>query len=87
MIAHDSVLIGRRQVSGAAAQYLLAHRASLKLHPYIEVTTPVMETEVSPDGRILVVEHEYEKHTPEQHRKLEDRQSNMGSRLPPRTPR
>ena len=32
---------------------------SLKLHPYIEVATPVLETEVSPDGRVLVVEHEY----------------------------
>lgn len=45
--------------------------ASLKLHHYIEVATPVLETEVSPDGRILVVEHEYERHTPEQHSKLE----------------
>ncbi len=39
--------------------------ASLKLHPYIDVATPVLETEVSPDGRILVVEHQFERHTPE----------------------
>lgn len=45
--------------------------ASLKLHPYIEVPTQVLETEVSPDGRILAIEHEYERHTPEEHRKLE----------------
>jgi hypothetical protein len=45
--------------------------ASLKLHPYIEVPTPVLETEVSPDGRILSIEHEYERHTPEEHSKLE----------------
>lgn len=44
---------------------------SLKLHPYIEVPTPVVETEVSPDGRVLAIEHEYERHTADQHRKLE----------------
>ena len=61
--------------------------ASLKLHPYIEVATPVLQTEVSPDGRILVVEHEYERHTPEQHSKLEAQARQYGNRLPPRTPR
>jgi hypothetical protein len=50
--------------------YLLTD-ASLKLSPYIDVATPVLETEVSPDGRILVIEHEYERHTAEQHSKLE----------------
>ncbi len=45
--------------------------ASLKLRPYIDVATPVLQTEVSPDGRILVVEHQYERHTAEQHSKLE----------------
>jgi hypothetical protein len=44
--------------------------ASLKLRKYIEVSTPVLETEVSPDGSILVVEHQYEKHTAEEHTKL-----------------
>jgi hypothetical protein len=43
---------------------------SLKLRPYIEVSTPVFETEVSPDGHLVVIEHEFEKHTPEQHNKL-----------------
>jgi len=50
--------------------YLLTN-GSLKLHPFVEVGTNVHETEVSPDGRILVVEHEFERHTPEQHEKLE----------------
>jgi hypothetical protein len=50
--------------------YLVAN-GSLKLHPFLEVGTNVHETELSPDGRILVVEHEYERHTPEQHQKLE----------------
>jgi hypothetical protein len=55
---------------------------SLKLHPYIEVTTPVVDTEISPDGRILVVEHDYEKHTPEQHRKLAAQASEYGDAPP-----
>jgi hypothetical protein len=45
--------------------------AALKLHPYIDVATAVLATEVSPDGRILVVQHQYERHTPEEHAKLE----------------
>ena len=56
--------------------------ASLKLHPYIDVATPVLETEVSPDGRILVVEHQYERHTPEQHSKLEAQAQQYGEPPP-----
>jgi hypothetical protein len=56
--------------------------ASLKLHPYIDVPTPVLETEVSPDGRILAIEHEYERHTPEQHRKLEEQALQFGEPPP-----
>jgi hypothetical protein len=55
---------------------------SLKLRPYIEVTTPVEDTQISPDGRILVVEHEYEKHTPEQHRKLVEQANEYGDPPP-----
>jgi hypothetical protein len=61
--------------------YLLTD-ASLKLRPYIEVATPVLQTEVSPDGRILVVEHEYEKHTSEQHKKLEEQADQYGEPPP-----
>ena len=56
--------------------------ASLKLHPYIDVATPVLATEVSPDGRILVVEHQYERHTPEEHRKLEAQAEQYGEPPP-----
>ena len=56
--------------------------ASLKLQKYIEVPSPVLQTEVSPDGRILVVEHEYERHTPEQHRKLEAQSGQYGEPPP-----
>jgi hypothetical protein len=56
--------------------------ASLKLHEYIDVPTPVVETEVSPDGRVLAIEHEYERHTPEQHTKLEAQSVQYGESPP-----
>jgi hypothetical protein len=56
--------------------------ASLKLHPYIDVATPVLQTEVSPDGHILVVEHQYERHTPEEHSKLEAQARQYGEPPP-----
>ena len=56
--------------------------AQLKLHPYIDVATPVLETEVSPDGRILVVEHQYERHTTEEHSKLEAQARQYGEPPP-----
>jgi len=61
----------------------LVTNGSLKLHPFVEVATPVHETEVSPDGRILVVEHEFERHTPEQHQKLEAQAVQYGEPPPP----
>jgi hypothetical protein len=54
----------------------------LKLHPYIDVATSVLQTEVSPDGRILVVEHQYERHTPEEHSKLEAQARQYGEPPP-----
>ena len=56
--------------------------SSLQLHTYIEVATPVLSTEVSPDGRILVVEHQFERHTPEQHRKLAEQAAQYGESPP-----
>jgi hypothetical protein len=56
--------------------------ASLKLHPFVDVPTSIYETEVSPDGRILVIEHEYERHTPEQHTKLEAQAAQFGDPPP-----
>jgi hypothetical protein len=44
--------------------------AELKLRPYINVSTPVLATEVSPDGHTLVIEHELEKHTPAEEARL-----------------
>jgi hypothetical protein len=57
--------------------------ASLKLHPYIDVPTPILSTEVSPDGRVLVIEHQYERHTAEQHHKLEAQAQQYGEPPPP----
>jgi hypothetical protein len=38
---------------------------------------------VSPDGRILVIEHQYERHTAEQHSKLEAQAQEYGDAPPP----
>ena len=74
-------LAGGRFLVRQRNTYLLTD-ASLKLREYIEVPTPVLETEVSPDGRILAIEHEYEKHTAEQHSKLEAQSVQYGEPPP-----
>lgn len=56
--------------------------ASLALRPYIKVPTQILETEVSPDGRTLVIEHAYEKHTAEQHSRLEEEAAKYGEPSP-----
>jgi hypothetical protein len=56
--------------------------ASLKLHSYIEVPTPILSTEVSPDGRTLLIEHQFERHTAEQHHKLEAQAQEYGDPPP-----
>jgi hypothetical protein len=56
--------------------------ATLKLHPYIDVATQVLATEVSPDGRILVAQHQYERHTPEEHARLEAQAREYGEPPP-----
>jgi hypothetical protein len=57
--------------------------ASLKLRPYLDIATSVLTTEVSPDGHTLVVEHEYEKHSPDQHTKLSQQAERFGDSPPP----
>jgi hypothetical protein len=56
--------------------------SSLNLRPYLEVSTPIIATEVSADGRILLIEHEYERHTPEEHRRLEAQAMQYGDPPP-----
>jgi hypothetical protein len=55
---------------------------SLKLHPYLDVASQVFETEVSADGHTLAIEHEFERHTPEQHAKLEAQSVQYGESAP-----
>ncbi len=57
--------------------------AGLQLSPYVQVSTPVFATEVSPDGRILVIEHEFEKHTAEQHKRGLAQAEKFGDAAPP----
>lgn len=56
--------------------------ATLKLHPYLEIPTSILTSEVSPDGHTLVVEHEYEKHTAEQHTRLSQQAEKFGDSPP-----
>ncbi len=56
--------------------------SSLKLHGFIGSPTQVRATEVSPDGQILVVEEDYEKHTPEVHQKLAAEAARLGEPPP-----
>jgi hypothetical protein len=55
---------------------------SLKLHPYLDVASQVLDTEVSADGQTLAIEHEFERHTPEQHTKLEAQAAQYGEPPP-----
>ncbi len=56
---------------------------SLELRGLARTPTPLRATEVSPDGRLLVVEDDYERHTPEQHEKLAGESARLGE-PPPR---
>jgi len=56
--------------------------ATLQLKPYVDVSTPVLATEVSPDGHVLVIQHEYERHTPEEHDKLRAQAEKFGNEPP-----
>jgi hypothetical protein len=57
--------------------------SSLQLHGFVTSPTPVRTTEVSPDGHLLVVEREFERHTPEEHAKLEQESNRFGDTPPP----
>ncbi len=55
---------------------------SLELHPLVRTSSPLRATEVSPDGQLLVVENDYERHTPEQHEKLASEAITLGEPPP-----
>ena len=56
--------------------------SSLQLQPWVKVSSPVVETEISPDGRILAIEHEYERHTSDEHEMLRAQAEKFGDAPP-----
>ena len=44
--------------------------ASLEMHPFLQSSSPLRLVKLSPDGRLLLVETDLEKHTEEEHRRL-----------------
>jgi hypothetical protein len=55
---------------------------TLHLKPLYKSPTDLEEVEISPDGRLLTVESELEKHTPEQHERLAKHAAQVGDRPP-----
>jgi hypothetical protein len=55
---------------------------SLQLHGFVTSPTPVHTTEVSPDGHLLAIERQVERHTPEEHGKLEEEAARFGDGPP-----
>lgn len=55
---------------------------TLRLTPFVESPSLVLATEVSPDGRLMVVENELERHTQEQHEKLLQQAKMLGEQPP-----
>jgi hypothetical protein len=60
------------------------YEADSKLHlkPLFSSPTELEEVETSPDGKLLVVESELEKHTPEEHERLAKKAALSGSKPP-----
>ncbi len=56
--------------------------SSLHLKPLLTSSTALEEVETSPDGNLLVVESELEKHTPEEHTRLAKKAADSGSGPP-----
>jgi hypothetical protein len=55
---------------------------TLHLRPLYKSPTDLEEVELSPDGRLLIVESKLEKHTPEEHERLAKRAALVGDRPP-----
>lgn len=56
--------------------------SKLHLKPLFASPTELEEVEISPDGKVLVVESELEKHTPEEHERLAKKAALSGSKPP-----
>ena len=55
--------------------------ASLELRPFINSTTPLRLIKLSPDARLVLVETDLERHTPEEHERLVE--ASLAEDLPP----
>jgi hypothetical protein len=62
--------------------YLYETDNELHLKPLYKSPTDLEGVEISPNGRLLVVESELEKHTPEEHERLAKRAALVGDRPP-----
>jgi hypothetical protein len=62
--------------------YLYETDGKLHLKPLYKSPTDIEGVEISPNGRLLVVESELEKHTPEEHERLAKRAALAGARPP-----
>jgi hypothetical protein len=62
---------------------LLLTDSTLQLQPYLQSPTPIRLVKLSPDGRLLLIESDLEKHTPEEHRRLTE-QAELEGLSPPR---
>lgn len=74
-VGHDKALlrIGDR---------LFETDSDLNLKPFLHAETPLREVDASPDGRMLVVETETERHTAEEHARLAKRAEEVGADPP-----
>ena len=68
----------------ASAPVLYEMDSTLHLKPLLTSPTELEQVEISPDGKLLVVESELEKHTPEEHERLAKRLRSFGLGPPPR---
>jgi hypothetical protein len=62
--------------------YLYETDSKLHLKPMYKSPTELEGVEISPNGRLLVVESELEKHTPEEHERLTKHAAQVGDRPP-----
>jgi hypothetical protein len=74
-LADDKILL-------RVGSHLYETDSQLHLKPLYESPTALEGVETSPDGRLLVLESELEKHTPEEHARLAQHAANVGANPP-----
>jgi hypothetical protein len=61
---------------------LLVAGSNLELQPYLQTDSRLRDIQVAPDGKILLVEVDRERHEPEEHKKLVEEATKAGAPLP-----